>query len=110
MMFQPFDEVSDPFDIPGDIEEVVDLLLVDLPLRDRVILAGLAEADLDYLYVAMTKEITKEFRLPGGNPELLASCRDFALTHDYDLDDPVMIIVRALWEDIKNTHMLRIVK
>ncbi|GBC60657.1 hypothetical protein DENIS_1614 [Desulfonema ishimotonii] len=110
MMFQPIDGTLDAFDPPHEIEEVVELLEIDLPFRDKVVMGSLTEADLDHVYMSMNQIVGKEFNLPGGNPKLLTSCREFAYENEYDLDDPIMIIVRSLWEKIRKTHSLKMVK
>ena len=67
MMFQPLDYFH-PKTLPRTVEEVVDLLYQDLPLRDRMIMSKLSEEELDLsVYLALAKCIRKEFGLYSGN-------------------------------------------
>lgn len=110
MMFQPINDLS-PLNLPRTVEEVVDLLYLDLKLRDKVILASLSEDDLEAtVYLALAKTIRKEFGLYNGNDELLNSCSSY-LGSSYDrYEDPAMVIVKELWKMICEKHKLRIFK
>ncbi len=110
MMFQPLNDhkLTNP---PRSVEEVVDLLFIDLSLRERGILANLTEDKLESsIYLAIAKVIRKEFGLYNGNTALLASCRSY-MGNEYDLyEDPAMVIIKELWKKVKKSHHLRIVK
>ena len=110
MMFQPLNELS-PVNLPRTVAEVVDILYLDLKLRDKVIMASLSEKDLEAsVYLALAKTIRKEFGLYSGNNELLNSCSSF-LGKTYDrYEDPAMVIVKELWKKIRKNHILRISK
>ena len=110
MMFQPIYEKRTP-PPPATVEAVVDLLYSDLTLRDKVIMAGLNEAELDSsVYLAMAKILRKEFGLCTGNTQLLQSCESY-LGRDYDpYEDPAMVIVKELWKKVKSRNNLRLVK
>lgn len=108
-MFQPLTEVN-PINLPRSVEEVVNLLYVDISLRDKVIMASLSEDQLDSsVYLALAKTIRKEFGLYTGNEELIASCLSY-LGKDYDAyEDPAMVIIKELWKKIRKNHHLRLV-
>lgn len=108
-MFQPMTEVN-PINLPRSVEEVVQLLYVDISLRDKAIMAGLSEDELDSsVYLALAKTIRKEFGLYTGNEELIASCLSY-LGKEYDAyEDPAMVIIKELWKKIKKDHHLRLV-
>lgn len=109
MMFQP---VSDHtlLCLPRSVDQVVDLLYEDITLRDRVVMASMSEEDFEStVYLAMAKIIRKEFGLYSGNTDLLQSCYSY-MGKKYDsFEDPAMIIVKELWEKVKNSHKLRLV-
>ncbi len=110
MMFQPMNELA-PSPLPRTVEEVVDILYLDLKLRDKVILASLSENELETsVYLALAKTIRKEFGLYSGNGELLASCSSLLGTTYDRYEDPAMVIVKELWKKIKQKHQLRIFK
>jgi hypothetical protein len=110
MMFQPLDTVQ-PQTPPRTVDEVVDLLYKDLPLRDRIIMSRLSENELDSsVYLVLAKSIRKEFGLYTGNEHLIASCRSY-LGREYDnYEDSAMVIIKELWKRIKKSHPLRLVK
>lgn len=110
MMFQPLSDINE-FNLPTTVGEVVDILYIDLSLREKVIMASLSECELDStVYLAMAKIIRKEFGLYNGNTELISSCL-FYLGKEYDsFEDPAMVIIKELWKKVKQKHHLRIVK
>lgn len=110
MMFQPLNEPA-PSALPRTVEEVIDVLYLDLKLRDKVVLASLTENELESsVYLALAKTIRKEFGLYNGNADLLASCSSLLGTTYDRYEDPAMVIVKELWKKIRKTHQLRIFK
>lgn len=109
MMFQPLSDFN-KISLPGTVDEVVELLYNDLPLREKVVMANLSEDQLDSaVYLAMAKTIRKEFGLYHGNSDLLRSCQSY-LGSKYDrYEDPAMVILKELWKKIKKTHNIRLV-
>lgn len=109
-MFQPLD-THQPKQLPRTVEQVVGILLSDLPLRDRVVLSTLSEEQLDAsVYLPLAKVIREEFGLYNGNESLITSCQSY-LGHQYDsYEDPAMVIIKELWKTIKANHRLRVVK
>lgn len=110
MMFQPLDTFQ-PKTLPRTVEEVVDLLYKDLPLRDRIVMSKLSEEELDSaVYLALAKSIRKEFGLFNDNEHLIASCRSY-MGREYDsFEDPAMVIIKELWKKVCRSHPLRLVK
>jgi len=110
MMFQPVSNRLSPSP-PSTVEAVVDLLYDDLTLRDKVVMAGLSEEEMDSsVYLAMAKILRKEFGMNNGNTALLRSCESY-LGKEYDAyEDPAMVIVKELWKKVRDTHNLRLIK
>lgn len=108
-MFQPVDKAVDPFYPPHEVDEVVELILSDLSLRDKVIMANLNELELSDVYTVMGNAIRKEFRLMTENPELLDSCHSLAAARNEPEADPAMVIIKEMWRQLKETHRLRVV-
>jgi hypothetical protein len=110
MMFQPLDTFQ-PKTLPHTVEEVVDILYKDLPLRDRIIMSKLSEEELDAsVYLALAKSIRREFGLYNGNEYLITSCRSY-LGREYDsYEDPAMVIIKELWKKVRQSHSLRLVR
>ncbi len=110
MMFQPLNKQA-LTSLPRTVEEVVNILYSDLSLRDKVVLASLSESDLEStVYLALAKTIRREFGLYNGNHELLASCSSFLGTSYDKFEDPAMVIVKELWQKIRRTHCLHVIK
>lgn len=109
MMFQPLNDFNQ-ISLPGTVDEVVELLYNDLPLREKVVMAHLSEDQLDSaVYLAMAKTIRKEFGLYHGNTDLMKSCRSYLGTKYDPYEDPAMVILKELWKKIRKTHNIRLV-
>jgi hypothetical protein len=111
MMFQPLDwkEPARP-PAPRDVEEVVDLLMSDLTLRDRVMMAEMEESKLPRVYNALSPVLKREFGLVADNIALLRSCFRQARSFDNGLmEDPAMVIIRRLWSKVRRSHTLRVI-
>lgn len=109
MMFQP---VSDHTRLcqPTTVDQVVDLLYNDISLRDKVVMAGMSEEEIDSsVYLAMAKIIRKEFGLHTDNKALRQSCSSYLGTKYDPYEDPAMVIVKELWRKVKESHRLRLV-
>jgi hypothetical protein len=112
MKYQIIDRTEYPYDLPATADEVVDLILSDLTLRDKVVIANFSENELRKLYATVGAYITEEFDLLTGNDALLSSCREIAEKNSEaaQKEDPAMTIIREIWKKLKTTHMLRVVK
>ena len=96
--------------LPSTIDEAVDILLDDLPLQDRSRLACLTPEELDLINRTVGLQIARDFKLWSGNDDLLRDCMTVVeRTGDEDAD-PTMVIVRAMWKKLQETHVLRLVK
>jgi len=96
--------------LPSTINEAVDILLDDLPLLDRSRLACVSAKELDLINRMVGLQIARDFKLWCGNNALLQDCMAVVeQTNDEDAD-PTMVIVRAMWKKLQETHVLRRVK
>lgn len=111
MMFQPLNwKEPTRRRAPRSVEEVVDLLLDDLTLRERVTMAGMDESNLPRVYKALSPVLKREFGLTAGNTRLLRSCVSKARSYENGLmEDPAMVIIRGLWIKVRRNHTLRVV-
>jgi len=96
--------------LPLTVNEAVDTLLADLPLLERTHLAYLSEAELDVINRIVGLQIVKDFMLWSGNDSLLRDCLDAIDDESDDALDPTMVIVRATWQKLQDSHVLRLVK
>lgn len=96
--------------LPFTIDEAVSMLLADLPLLDRTRLSAMTTEELGLVNKAVGLQIAKDFRLWSGNDPLLNECLKAVGDCDEDDADPTMVIVRAMWQKLQETHVLRLVK
>jgi len=108
-----FDGIDDPATreaLPATVDQAVARLIAELPLKDKTRLSGMTEAELDRLHPSLSQYIQTAYRLESDNAPLLASCREVAGDSVADGDEAVRVIVRQLWERLRQTHRLRRVK
>lgn len=95
---------------PRTVDEAVERLLLNMPLKDKTTLANMSHAELPNLHLTLGGYILNNFGLLTGNWELMRSCRaktQNILQHD---EDAIGIIIDALWEKLQQTHKLRVIK
>jgi hypothetical protein len=103
-------QAGPPPSAPRTVDEAVDRLLSNMPLKDKTTVANMSPVELPNLHLTLGGYILNNFGLLSGNWELMKSCRSEAetvLQHD---EDAVGIIIDALWEKLRQTHKLRVVK
>jgi hypothetical protein len=102
---------TEPTDLaPRTVEEAVDHLISNMPLKDKTTIANMSPIELPNLHLTLGRYIMNNFGLLSGNRELMKSCHSAAkdvLQHE---EDAVGIIINALWEKLQQTHKLRIIK
>ncbi|MBL7177731.1 MAG: hypothetical protein ISS66_18070 [Desulfobacteraceae bacterium] len=95
---------------PRTIEEAVDALIAELPLRNKTTIANMKDEELIYLHPTLVRYIQDKFGLWHENSELLKSCCSFMEVGYLNADDVSAIIITRLWKKLKETHILRVVK
>jgi hypothetical protein len=96
--------------VPQSVPDAVGHLEGLLSLRDRATIANLTQGELPSLYASLGEYIRNNFRVPGDNHSLVASCRQIAGIQTLTGEDAVAFIIRALWESLARSHRLRLVK
>lgn len=96
--------------VPKTLDDAVDLLISDLPLKDRVIIANMRLGELGSLNITLGKYIQEAFGLWGGNPHLMESCRVYARDPALQAENASGLIIQLLWGKIKDSHRLRIIR
>ena len=99
-----------PKKIPKTVEEAIDRLMVDLPLRDKTKIAKMDKSDLTVLHMTIGPHIRDEFELWKGNDELLESCRKLSGQDQLHMDTVSEMIIDLLWARLRRTHSVRVVK
>jgi hypothetical protein len=95
---------------PQTIDEAVDALIVELPLRNKTAIANLKDEELIYLHTNLGRYIRDMFGPWNEKSELLISCCSFMEVDYLNAEDASAIIITRLWRRLKETHTLRIVK
>lgn len=97
-------------DFPKTVDEAVQQLKAILPLKDRTMMANMQSDELDHLETGLGEYIKQHFGLYTGNQELMQSCAQYGNLQKLIPDEACAVILRALWQDLKSTHKLRIIK
>jgi hypothetical protein len=92
---------------PNTIDEVVERLISEMPLREKTTVANMTEKELPSLYPALGDYIRNRFGLGLGNEKLNASCRFVAGKKDIRVDEASALIIHELWKKLRETHTLR---
>ena len=95
---------------PKTVEEAVDRLINELPLKDKTTIANMAEDDLNALQTNLGHYIGSQFGIWSGNRELLDSCEIVSDDVDLHPDFAPTIIIKELWKCLKEKYKLRVVK
>jgi hypothetical protein len=95
---------------PITVQEAVDRLIGELPLKDKTTIANMAENDLITLQFSLGTYIGREFGIWSGNRQLLDSCS--VISHDLHLhpDFAPSVIIKELWQCLRESHKLRVVE
>ena len=96
---------------PNTVDAVVDILISELTLAERVGTSDLGEDELRVLELTLGKYI--RYRLDqldvGVNKKLMKDC--FSKSGEsLDEVDAATVIMRELWNRLQETHRLRVVK
>jgi hypothetical protein len=95
---------------PKTVQEAVDRIIDELSLKDKTTIASMAEDELITLQFTLGSNIGKEFGVWSGNRQLLESCE--AISGDVYLhpDFAPSVIIKELWESLRETHKLRVIQ
>ena len=108
------DDPSDYFDKglipPGTVDEAVVKLISEMVLQDRVQLANLKKEELAQLDVSLGRYIKDQLLRNGVNRALFESCITVSGNDTLNETDASLVIIEKLWEKLKETHRLRILK
>jgi hypothetical protein len=79
-------------------------------LQDRVQLANLKKEELAQLDVSLGRYIKDQLLRNGVNRALFESCITVSGNDTLNETDASLVIIEKLWEKLKETHRLRILK
>ena len=96
--------------LPLTVREAVEMLVAQLPLKQKTTIANMAESELVKLNTSLGRYILNTFGLWSGNAKLVESCSTQANFPLHNEDDATAVIVKELWRKLKETHKLRVIK
>ena len=95
---------------PITVDGAVVKLISEMHLHDRVQLANLKREELAQLDVSLGRYIKDQLLRNGVNRLLFESCMTASGKVLLDESDASLVIIEKLWEKLKETHRLRILK
>jgi hypothetical protein len=95
---------------PKTVDEAVERLISDLDSEDKVKIAKMDSNELVNVHSRLKTYFKTAFSVWHGNKELLAYCRVTSGEPLRTEDEATFVILKALWEKLKETHKLRVVK
>jgi hypothetical protein len=104
------DQIRNIEKLPKTVDDAVERLIAELPLKDKTTIAKMPENDLMTLQFTLGSYIGSEFGIWSGNRKLLYSCK--LLSHDLHLNPDYVppLIIKELWKRLRETHKLRVLK
>ncbi len=112
MMVEPVETKSPSAagdNLPRSLEEAVDRLQRELPLKDKVTIANMRADELTGLMPTLGRYIQRHFGIWEGNPDLTRSCiRAVDRRHLAD-EDIAALIIDHLVRQLRRTHTLRLI-
>lgn len=96
--------------IPKTIHEAVERLITEMALKDKVVIANMTHDELVDLNSNLGAYIRNAFRLWSGNHELMESCRFVSKNNKLNVDEASFAIIDAMWEKLRKTHKLKVIK
>jgi hypothetical protein len=93
--------------IPSTVDEAVKHLASGLSVKGRGRITRLEEDAVQYLLPSMGVYVTVKFHLWGSNEELPRSCSERAGQGDLNEDQACFIILKTLWQHLRDIHKSR---
>jgi hypothetical protein len=89
---------------PKSLDEAVQVLLDEMPPKDRSKIAKSREEELSDLNTPVGSLIRRRFGLWGENPELLESCAKSAGKTKIKADEASAVVIKEVWKRLRKTH------
>lgn len=95
---------------PQSVAQAVQRLNSALSLKDRTLVANMQPNELSHLNSGLGEYIKQHYGLYSGNEKLLQSCAQVGRLTRPLPDEACAVILRALWDELRKTHKLRVIK
>ena len=99
-----------PYIFPKTVDESMERLIDEMSLKDKVTMANLTAGELAPLVKTLGRYIQNKFGLLALNDALMESCLSISDDPVDNAEEASMVIIRALYKKLYNTHKLKIVK
>ncbi len=103
-------KLDQPYTPPTTAEDAVQRLISDMSLKAKTILANMTETEIMTLNDSLGRYITDKFELTSGNEELIKSGRLLSGERHFNEEEVAAVIIRELWQKLRETHKLRVIK
>ena len=103
-------EIIKQISVVKTVQEAVELLIKVLPLKDRSLIANMTIGELTDLNDTLGAYVRNKFDLLYGNKEMLEDCRREVKDQYLHPEQAPMVIIMELWNQLRTTHKLRVVK
>ena len=95
---------------PGDVDTAVDIIIHEMHLKDRILMANLRKEELASLQMTLGLYIQRKLDIWLQDATLYASCVAAAEEEKLDKSNMPMVLIKIMWKKLRDTHRLRIVK
>jgi hypothetical protein len=96
--------------LPKTVDEAVDQMITDMTLEERVRMASFDKEELRVINYSMSIFIRNQLFMKDINKELFESCRTVSGNKNLNEGTAALVIIERLWEKLRGTHTLRVVK
>ena len=90
--------------------QIVDEIVAEMPLEERVRMANFDKEELRMVNYSMSIFIRNQLFMKDINSELFESCRSVSGNKNLNEHTAALVIIERLWEKLRTTYRLRVVK
>ena len=101
---------SKPMGLPATVDEAVESILSELTLEESAILANTSEENLSVLSQVLSLFIDTKLGDSTVNRALFEDCRVRSRNPNLNEAEASKVIIEAIWQKVRQTHRLRVVK
>jgi len=108
-ILRPFAVMID-LGFPKTVDEAIERLNAELPLKDRVFVANLKRKDFHLIHLTLGSFIRDALGFSTGNRALIESCRIAAGKPNLTADEAFAVLVEEFWKALRTSHAIRLLK
>lgn len=97
-------------DLPKTVDEAVDQIMSDMTLDERVRMANFDKEELRVINYSLSIFIRNQLFMKDINKELFESCLTVSGNKNLNEGTAALVIIERLWEKLRKTYKLRVVK